>query len=514
MAIFKNVEAILANAYDRIGRMGKKIIDTRDEGFDESNAQKELKIRLVKTKKILKALLSRTEFDSNGNFVRTYNIEDEVYNRMLRALIDIGKVKNLPLAPKLLYKGNPAIRVAGGPGAPGADGEDAYVYVGYATDGSGSGYASTPDASRKFIAIRSSNTPLTVTAGIFTGLWVQYIGSDGAPGAAGAAGTNGTSQYFFVGYADDNTGAGFTLTFNAAKTYIATLVKSVATPPLVGEFAGLWVRYIGTDGTNGATVLSGAGAPSAGTGSDGDFYIDLGPPKVFYGPKTGGAWGAGFDMTGTAGAAGAAGAPGAAGSDGTNAFLYIAWADDASGGGFTIAFDQNKEYIAFLQSSTVIASPVVGDFAGLWAKYRGDGDRWNTTSTTSLTIGTGTKTLVVGLNLAYSTGQRVVIAEDGNEANRMIGYCVNYNPTTGQLQVNVDEVNGAGTIAVWDVNIFSGEIGGYKGNWNYTANSDADPTWPVGSWGETDDGRGTYEDSDYVPAGSLLFVKSTGIKPL
>ena len=53
----------------------------------------------------------------------------------------------------------------------------------------------------------------------------------------------------------------------------------------------------GANGTNGNTVLSGSGAPSGGTGVDGDYYIDL-TAKFFYGPKAAGAWPAGFSLVG------------------------------------------------------------------------------------------------------------------------------------------------------------------------------------------------------------------------
>jgi hypothetical protein len=454
MALFKNTDLLLPNARRRIGEMALDIVKNRENGFDESNAQKDLKLRLMKCVKLFRALMTRSEFADNGDFVGIYNIEDTQYNKILRALIKIGNVQALPVTNKILYRGHPYIRVAGGPGPQGNDGEDSFTYIGYATDGAGSGFAITPDPTRKYIALRNSNVPLVVVAAIFSGLWGKYLGEDGATGAAGA---DGTSKYVFIGYADDAAGTGFTLTFNVSKAYIAFLVKSVDVPPLVAEFAGTWARYLGTNGTNGTdgkTIHSGTGVPPGGLGVDGDYYIDNNAPKTIYGPKTAGAWGAGTSIVGPAGATGADGVTGAPGADGTNAFLYIAYADDAAGTGFTLIFDPNKNWIAIKQTSTLIPSPVVGDFAGLFTKYQGDGDRWNTTSTTSLTIGTGVQNLVVDLNLAYSTGQKIVIALDGDEDNRMEGYVRSYDPTTGQMVVDIDNTVGAGTYAVWDVNLF------------------------------------------------------------
>jgi hypothetical protein len=66
---------------------------------------------------------------------------------------------------------------------------------------------------------------------------------------------------------------------------------------------GSWVlkgNIQGTNGADGQTTLSGAGAPGAGTGTDGDFYIDTTAWDI-YGPKAGGAWGSGTSLVGPAG---------------------------------------------------------------------------------------------------------------------------------------------------------------------------------------------------------------------
>lgn len=69
---------------------------------------------------------------------------------------------------------------------------------------------------------------------------------------------------------------------------------------------------------------------------------------------------------------GGSGTPGADGADGEDAFVYIAYASDASGTGFTMTYDSGLDYIAIRSTTTAIASPVVGDFAGLWKKYKGE----------------------------------------------------------------------------------------------------------------------------------------------
>lgn len=69
---------------------------------------------------------------------------------------------------------------------------------------------------------------------------------------------------------------------------------------------------------------------------------------------------------------GGSGTPGADGADGEDAFVYIAYASDASGTGFTTTYDSGLDYIAIRSTTTAIASPVAGDFAGLWKKYKGE----------------------------------------------------------------------------------------------------------------------------------------------
>ena len=71
----------------------------------------------------------------------------------------------------------------------------------------------------------------------------------------------------------------------------------------------------GADGADGRTILNGSGAPSSGTGADGDFYIDTAADAI-YGPKAVGAWGSPTPLVGPQGPAGADGADGAAGATG------------------------------------------------------------------------------------------------------------------------------------------------------------------------------------------------------
>jgi hypothetical protein len=59
------------------------------------------------------------------------------------------------------------------------------------------------------------------------------------------------------------------------------------------------------------------------------------------------------------------------GPEGKSAYVYIAYADDDHGTGFTNTFDPTKDYIAILSTDKEIAEPVAQDFLGLWKNYKG-----------------------------------------------------------------------------------------------------------------------------------------------
>jgi hypothetical protein len=73
------------------------------------------------------------------------------------------------------------------------------------------------------------------------------------------------------------------------------------------------------------------------------------------------------------------------------------------------------------------------------------------TSTTSLLIGTGTKTFTTQANRAFGVGQRIKITSQANIANYMLGTCSAYDSTTGAMSVLVDAIGGSGTFADWSI---------------------------------------------------------------
>jgi len=106
------------------------------------------------------------------------------------------------------------------------------------------------------------------------------------------------------------------------------------------------------------------------------------------------------------------------------------------------------------------------------------GDRYLTTSTTSLTIDNNNKTLTVGTGLSYTSQQDIVIAH--NAANHMHARVLTYNSGTGVMDVDVLSHSGSGTYASWTVNVGGapalasvvwGDITGTLGNQTDLANA-------------------------------------------
>lgn len=85
-----------------------------------------------------------------------------------------------------------------------------------------------------------------------------------------------------------------------------------------------------------------------------------------------------------------------------------------------------------------------------------NGTGYAATSTTSLAIGSGSKTFTTQSGLAYSAGARVRATSAANTANYMEGLATSYSGTS--LVVNVDTTGGSGTAADWNLNV-SGNVG-------------------------------------------------------
>jgi hypothetical protein len=77
----------------------------------------------------------------------------------------------------------------------------------------------------------------------------------------------------------------------------------------------------------------------------------------------------------------------------------------------------------------------------------------NSTSTTSLAIGTGSKSLTVTTGKSYVTGMYIRVVSTSTPTNYMQGTVVSYNSGTGALVFTSEIVGGSGTIASWTISM-------------------------------------------------------------
>lgn len=80
-----------------------------------------------------------------------------------------------------------------------------------------------------------------------------------------------------------------------------------------------------------------------------------------------------------------------------------------------------------------------------------NGIDYNGTSTTSLTVGTGSKSLTTQTAKNFQIGQFVIVANTATPANYMTGQVTAYNSGTGAMTVNVTATGGAGTFTAWTI---------------------------------------------------------------
>ena len=85
----------------------------------------------------------------------------------------------------------------------------------------------------------------------------------------------------------------------------------------------------------------------------------------------------------------------------------------------------------------------------------------HSTSSDSLTIGTGSKSVAVDAGLSYVSGMEIVLTY--NDSNYMIGTITSYNSTSGTLVFNVTSTNGSGTYSSWATG--SGLSHGTRNTW-------------------------------------------------
>jgi len=107
------------------------------------------------------------------------------------------------------------------------------------------------------------------------------------------------------------------------------------------------------------------------------------------------------------------------------------------------------------------------------------GDRFSTTSLSSITIGNGSKSLVVGTGLQWIPNQLIIISATSAVQNYMTGVVVSYDAMTGSMSTNILDNYGSGTFTAWTVGLYT-QVGatGLTG-----ATGSTGPVGPAGATG-------------------------------
>jgi collagen type VII alpha len=141
-------------------------------------------------------------------------------------------------------------------------------------------------------------------------------GPQGIQGATGATGATGPANSLGIGTVTTGaagSSASATITGAAPNQTLALTIPrgdTGATGSAGATGSTGATGSAGAAGADGKTVRNGSGAPSGGTGVDGDYYIDN-TAHTIYGPKASGSWGSSTSLVGPTGATGATGAAGA-----------------------------------------------------------------------------------------------------------------------------------------------------------------------------------------------------------
>lgn len=267
-------------------------------------------------------------------------------------------------------------------GEKGVDGKSQYTHIGYATSSLGANFSHSTFESATYIGMyvdnteESSSTPSKYE-------WTLIKGKDGTQGIQGPQGADGKTPYFHTAWATSPTGAGFSTTVSAGKTYIGTYTNYVA------EDSDNWADYRWTliKGEKGDPGSQGIQGPQGKDGTSSYTHIAYGTSTT----------GANFNKTNFADATfigiatttsatsptgasaytwsefkgkdGSNGIPGPKGDNGLTPYFHQAWADDEDGNGFTLLQSASigKKYYGSFWDFTMADSTNRADYT--WQPY-------------------------------------------------------------------------------------------------------------------------------------------------
>lgn len=201
-----------------------------------------------------------------------------------------------------------------------------YTWIRYAKDDKGTGMTATPTADTKYVAI-VSNKPTGVPSddpSDYAGHWQLIQGQDGKDGIPGATGADGKTSYTHFAYANNVSG---TLDFSTDD-------------PTGRSYMGVYSDFTKPDSNNPSDYVWSLTKGESGT--DG--------------------------MQGAQGPKGEQGIAGKPGADGKTSYTHVAYADNASGGGFS-QNPANKAYMGWYTDFTANDSTDPAKYA--WSLIKG-----------------------------------------------------------------------------------------------------------------------------------------------
>lgn len=93
------------------------------------------------------------------------------------------------------------------------------------------------------------------------------------------------------------------------------------------------------------------------------------------------------------------------------------------------------------------------DAAATYASSAINAPGTSATSTTSNTVGTGSKTFTIQTGKQFSLGQFIIAARTANPANYMVGQIDQFDSSTGIIRLNVTVSGGSGTFSDWTLSL-------------------------------------------------------------
>lgn len=297
----------------------------------------------------------------------------------------------------------------------GKDGLSQYTHIAYADNDRGGGFSQT-DQSKRYIGMYQDYTA-TDSSDPARYHWSKWKGDDGVQGVPGKPGTDGRTPYIHFAYANSADGkTNFSTTYFSGALYVGTLTDYNSADSTTYS-AYTWSRLKGDKGDKGDKGETGPQGPQGIQG--------------LQGPK------------------GDQGIQGPKGADGKTQYTHIAYANDATGGGFSQT-DQTKAYIGMYVDFNATDSTDPTKYR--WSKWHGDK---GATGAQGIQGPKGADGRTPYLHIAYanSADGRTDFSTSNSGNKRYLGTYTDYTQTDSTDPTKYKWVDMVGTVKVGGRNL-------------------------------------------------------------